>query len=235
MVDSSRFHVPWNKVLLLVVIVVAMVAGYQTLDLRVLAARENGLRQFQQSHPALVYGAAFVIYVLVAGLSLPGATLVTLVIGWYFKFLRGVILVSFASTTGATVAFLLSRYLFRRAIQQRFAAQYETFNRSFERDGPYYLLALRLIPAVPFFVINVVMGLTQIRVWTYWWVSQLGMLAATMVYTYAGSQIPDLQTLADHGLQAAFTGRQLLQITLAFTLLGTIPLAVRAFKKKLRE
>ncbi len=231
--DTSRARGSWKKAAILGLIILVIVAGTQILDLQQLAARENELRQIQRYHPVFAYVAAFLAYVIVAGLSLPGATLVTLAIGWYFKFVRGVILVSFASTTGATVAFLLSRYLFRQPIQQRFAAQYETFNRSFEREGAYYLLALRLIPAVPFFVINVVMGLTRIRVWTYWWVSQLGMLAATIVYTYAGSQIPDLQTLADQGLLAAFTGKQLMQISLAFTLLGAIPLVLRVFRKKL--
>ena len=117
--------------------------------------------------------------------------------GWYFGLAPAVILVSFASTSGATIAFLLSRYLFRDAIQTRFRDQLAKFNQALQREGAFYLFTLRLIPAVPFFVINVVMGLTPIRTLTFWWVSQVGMLAGTIVYVYAGSTIPSLAHLAD--------------------------------------
>lgn len=229
---SSARKGTWKKIALFVVIVGMVVTGYRLLDINQLAQHEAALRQFQADRPVLVYGAAFLVYVIVTGLSLPGAVAMTLAMGWYFKFLHGVILVSFASTTGATVAFLLSRYLFRNAIEQNFAEQFRTFNKAFEREGPFYLFTLRLIPAVPFFVINVVMGLTRIRTWTYWWVSQLGMLAGTMVYTYAGSRIPDLQTLAEQGAKSAFSSSQLAQIFIAFTLLGLFPLIVRIIMKK---
>ncbi|MEO2046136.1 MAG: TVP38/TMEM64 family protein [Pirellulales bacterium] len=232
---STKAGGVWRRILVLGLVVLAVVAGYLTLDLQQLASRENELRQFQDSHPVLVYAVAFLAYVLVAGLSLPGATLLTLILGWYFKFLPTVILVSFASTTGATVAFLLSRYLFRQSLKRKFATQYETFNCSFDQEGSFYLFALRLVPAIPFFVINVGMGLTRIRVWTYWWVSQLGMLAATIVYTYAGAQIPNLQTLADRGVLAAFTGLQMLQFAIAFTLLGLLPLVLRFVSTILRR
>ncbi len=222
----------WKKAALLAIVVGIVVAGYRYIDINQLAEHEASLKQFQTDHPVLVYGAAFLAYVFVTGLSLPGATAMTLIMGWYFQFLRGVILVSFASTTGATIAFLLSRYLFQSAIQKKFTDQLETFNKAFDREGPFYLFTLRLIPAVPFFVINVVMGLTRISTWTYWWVSQLGMLAGTMVYTYAGSRIPDLQTLADQGAKAVFSGTQILQIGIAFTLLGIFPLVVRRIMKK---
>ena len=178
-------------------------------------------------HPILVYGVAFLIYVLVTGLSLPGAAVMTLVMGWYFGFARGVVLVSFASTTGATLAFLLSRYLFRDAIQTRFGERTRSFHDALEREGAFYLFSLRLIPAVPFFVINIVMGLTGLRVWTFWWVSQVGMLAGTMVYVYAGSRVPDLQSLAERGANAVFSPAQLTQMTMAFVLLGIFPIAVK--------
>ena len=158
----------------------------------------------------------------------------SLVIGWYFKLLRGTILVSFASTTGATMAFLLSRYLFRDAIQRKFGERLAVFNEALDREGAFYLFTLRLIPAVPFFVINVVMGLTRISTRTFWWVSQLGMLAGTLVYVYAGSQVPDLQTLAEHGAKAVFSPRQLAQITIAFVLLGVFPIAVKKLVERVR-
>jgi uncharacterized membrane protein YdjX (TVP38/TMEM64 family) len=106
----------------------------------------------------------------------------TLLYGWFFKFVAALLVVSFASTTGTTLAFLLSRYLLRDAIQQKFGERLAGFNGALEREGAFYLFTLRLIPAVPFFVINVVMGLTPIRVWTFWWVSQLGMLPGTCVF-----------------------------------------------------
>lgn len=198
-----------------------------------LARQESQLRSFQQQHPLLVYGIAFLVYVAVTGLSLPGATVLTLVYGWYFGVLRGVLLVSFASTTGATLAFLLSRFLFRDAITRRFGDRLDKFNQALEREGPFFLFTLRLIPAVPFFVINAVMGLTPIRTRTFWWVSQLGMLPGTSVYVYAGSSVPDLQRLADQGLSAVFSPSRLTQIVIAFAVLGIFPLAVRWLGKLL--
>ena len=221
----------WKKVVLLLFVVGTAVVAYtqfgDLLTLENLAREEAMLQSFQRQHPVLVYGAAFFLYVTVTGLSLPGATVLTLTYGWYFGVLRGVVVVSFASTTGATLAFLMSRFLFREAIQRRFGDRLEGFNQALEREGPFYLFTLRLIPAVPFFVINAVMGLTPIRTRTFWWVSQIGMLAGTGVYVYAGSTVPNLQTLADEGINAVFIPGQLTQIVTAFVLLGLFPLAVR--------
>ncbi len=218
------------KIVVGVVLVILIGLAYvnrDSLSLAALAERESQLKEYQQAQPLLVIGAAFVAYVLVTGLSLPGAAFMTLVMGWYFGFARSVGLVSFASTAGATMAFLLSRYLFRDVVQSKFGDRLKTFNEALDREGAFYLFSLRLIPAVPFFVINVVMGLTRIRTWTYWWVSQVGMLAGTAVYCYAGSRVPDLQTLADKGAGAVFTASQLTQITIAFVLLGIFPIAVK--------
>ncbi len=216
-----------------VFLVVAGLAGAvysqfgEALSLEALAAKESQLRQLQQDQPVLVYGGAFLIYVTVTGLSLPGAAALSLVFAWYFGFIRGVVLVSFASTAGATVAFLLSRYLFRDSIQNRFGERLGSFNKSLEREGPFFLFTLRLIPAVPFFVINAVMGLTPIRTRTFWWVSQVGMIPGTLVYMYAGSRVPNLRQLADEGIKSVFTPSQLTQILIAFVLLGVFPLVVR--------
>lgn len=228
----------WKKLLVLAVVLAAIVVAYvqfgDAWTLEGLVARESQLRQFQTQHPLVVYGIAFVIYVAVTGLSLPGAAALTLVYGWYFGLLRGVIVVSFASTAGATLAFLLSRYLFGEAVQNRFGARLPKFNEALRREGPFFLFTLRLIPAVPFFVINLVMGLTPIRALTFCWVSQLGMLAGTTVYVYAGSRVPNLQTLAEHGVQAVLTPSQLTQIIVALGLLGIFPFVVRFLVKKLR-
>lgn len=162
-----------------------------------LAEREATLRQYQQDHPVRVFVLAFLTYVLVTGLSVPGAALMSLFMGWYFRFAQGFILVSFAAAGGATVAFLLSRYFLREPIQRRFGDRLNAFNEALDREGAFYLFTLRLVPVVPFFVINVVMGLTRIRTLTFWWVSQLGMLAGTCVFVYAGSTLPSLAQLAD--------------------------------------
>ena len=197
------------------------------LSLTYLAERELALRQFQADHPLLVYGIAFAVYVTATGLSLPGAAPLTLVYGWYFGWLRGVVLISFASTAGATVAFLMSRYLLRDSVQSKFGHRLVTFNRRLEEEGAFYLFTLRLIPAVPFFVINLVMGLTPIRAMTYWWVSQVGMLPGTIVYVYAGSRVPNLTVLAEDGAAAVFSPGQLIQIAIAFTVLGLFPLVTK--------
>ncbi len=227
----------WKKLALLLLVAVVVGVAYvqfgDVLTLANMAQQESQLRAFQQQHPVLVYGMAFFVYVVVTGLSLPGAAVLTLAYGWYFGILRGVIVVSFASTSGATLAFLLSRFLFRDAIVRRFGDRLDKFNQALEREGPFFLFTLRLIPAVPFFVINAVMGLTPIRTRTFWWVSQLGMLAGTSVYVYAGSSVPDLQSLADNGISAVFSPSQLTQIVIAFVLLGIFPLAVRWLVKLL--
>lgn len=224
----------WKKLVVLGVVVTAAAIGYvqfrDTLTLQYLAEREAALRTFQQEQPWLVYGAAFLIYVAVTGLSLPGATVLTLTCGWFFGFWRGVLLVSFASTTGATVAFLVSRFLLRDSIQQRFGDRLMAFNHALEREGAFYLFMLRLIPAVPFFVINVVMGLTPVRTRTYWWVSQLGMLPGTAAYVYAGSSVPNLTTLAGKGVQGILSP----QLLVAFALLGLMPLVLKKVVQRFR-
>ncbi|TWU22671.1 TVP38/TMEM64 family protein [Bythopirellula polymerisocia] len=219
------------KLVLLIVLASVMGIGYfllrDVLTLEALAEQEARLREFQKRNPSLAYLVVFVAYAAITGISLPGATVLTLVVGWFFGLIRGVLLVSFASTTGATIAFLLSRYLFREVVQNHFGERLAKFNEMLERDGPYYLFTLRLIPAVPFFVINVVMGLTPVKTLTFWWVSQLGMFAGTCVYVYAGSSVPSLQILAEEGIGAVFSGTQLARLGTAFVLLGIFPLAVR--------
>ncbi len=193
------------------------------LTLSALSRRETELRHAIESQPVLAFGVAFSVYVLVTGLSLPGATPLTLVCAWLFGLWRGLVLVSFASTAGATVAFLISRYLFRDALQAKFGERLAGFNAALEREGAFYLFTLRLIPAVPFFVINVVMGLTPIKTGTFWWVSQLGMLPGTAVYVSAGASVPSLRVLADKGVGGLLSP----QLLAAFVVLGLFPLVVK--------
>ncbi|MGF1582450.1 MAG: TVP38/TMEM64 family protein [Gemmataceae bacterium] len=211
---------------LLVLVGVVTIAGSlyyffrDQLSLEYLAQRETELRNFQQAYPVWTFVIAFLIYVAVTGLSLPGAGFMTIVCGWLFRFWVALVLVSFASTTGATVAFLLSRYLFRDVIERKFGDRLKTFHEALRREGAFYLFTLRLIPAVPFFVINAGMGLTKMRVWTFWWVSQLGMLAGTCVYVFAGASIPSL---------SEFEGVESLPwyFWAAFIALGVFPLAAK--------
>lgn len=228
------------KKLLLAVVFVAIAALLywqfgRYLNLQYIATQEAQLRDFQAKSPWLVYGSAFLLYAALTGLSLPGAAALTLLYGWYFGFLPGLILVSFGSTAGATIAFLLSRLLFRETIVQHFGDRLETFNRALATEGPFYLFTLRLIPAVPFFVINAVMGLTPIAVGTFWWVSQLGMLPGTAVYVYAGSSVPSLAKLAEQGVASVFTPAQLSQLVAAFAALGFFPIAVRTLMRNLKR
>jgi uncharacterized membrane protein YdjX (TVP38/TMEM64 family) len=216
----------WKRLLVLAVLVAMagtlFVAFGDELSFGKLAQRETALRQYQETHPVLVLGIAFLFYVLVTGLSLPGATVLSLSYAWFFGFWPAMILVSFASTAGATVAFIMSRHLFRDVINHRFGKQLELFNKALDEEGAFYLFSLRLIPIVPFFVINAVMGLTRLKVGTFWWVSQIGMLPGTVAYVYAGSTVPNLQTLADKGARAVPP-----QLYLAFVILGLLPIALK--------
>lgn len=220
-----------RKLLVVTLVAAAMLIGYsqfgQTLSLENLAVRESQLRTFQSQNPWLVYAAAFLVYVLVAGLSLPFAVGLSLMYGWYFGFGPSLLLVSFASTLGASVAFLLSRYLVGDIIKQRFGDRLKNFNQSLKREGPFYLFTLRLVPVIPFFVINAVMGLTPIRLRTFWWVSQLGMIPGTAAFVWAGSRVPDLSTISEQGIHAVFSPGQLTQLLSAFALIGVLPILVR--------
>ncbi len=200
------------------------------LTLNSLASQELQFRQYKAAHPWLVIVVAFCAYVTVTGLSLPGATAMTLLMAWLFGFWQGLLLVSFASTSGATLAFLLSRYLLKRSVESRFGSKLQSFHKALEQEGAFYLFTLRLIPVVPFFVINVVMGVLPIKLWTYWWVSQLGMLPGTAAYVYAGSSVPSLKVLAESGLRGIVSP----QLLVAFVIVGLLPFVIRIVLKKFR-
>ncbi|RLS80423.1 MAG: TVP38/TMEM64 family protein [Planctomycetota bacterium] len=224
---SPKARQTWGKpVALVVVAVIATIAYWQLgdrLSLDYLAQRESQLRSLQQSAPGLAAVVAIGIYVVVTGLSFPGAAMLTLVFGWYFGFVQGLFIVSVGSTTGATVAFLLSRYFLRDWVQRSMQARLTGINDALEREGAFYLFTLRLIPVVPFFVVNAVMGLTRIRATTFWWVSQIGMLPGTAAYVYAGSTVPSLEVLAKEGAGKVLSW----QLVLGFIILGLFPLAVK--------
>ena len=189
---------------------------YLTLDY--LKASREQFEQLYESSPILVVGSYFLIYVATTALSLPGATILTLAGGALFGLLAGTVIVSFTSTLGATLAMLLARFLLQNWVQSRFGEHLQTINSGIEKEGGFYLFTLRLVPAVPFFVINLGMGLTPIRAITFYWVSQLGMLPGTLVYVNAGSELGKLETLGDI-LSPTLIG--------SFVLLGVFPLLVK--------
>ncbi len=194
--------------LLVFALIAAAIAAFFIFDLRqyfsieYFQAQRATIEAYFQGHPLQTAAIFFAVYVAVAGLSLPGAAILTLVGGAIFGLLWGVLIVSFASSIGATLAFLASRFLLRDWVQARFGDKLKPINEGVAREGAFYLFALRLVPAFPFFVINLVMGLTPIRPLTFYWVSQLGMFAGTVAYVYAGTQLGQFRISA--GLIAAF-------------------------------
>jgi pyruvate/2-oxoglutarate dehydrogenase complex dihydrolipoamide dehydrogenase (E3) component/uncharacterized membrane protein YdjX (TVP38/TMEM64 family) len=194
--------------LIVLVVIAALVAAFFVFDLKQYVTIEYFQSQralieaYFQEHPLPTAAIFFAVYVAVTGLSLPGAAILTLVAGAIFGLLWGVVIVSFASSIGATLAFLAARYLLRDWVQARFGDKLKPVNEGIEREGAFYLFALRLVPAFPFFVINLVMGLTPLKTRTFYWVSQLGMLAGTIAYVYAGTQLGQFRFSA--GLLAAF-------------------------------
>ncbi|HJS36976.1 MAG TPA: FAD-dependent oxidoreductase, partial [Burkholderiales bacterium] len=171
-----------------------------------------------ERYPMQTVGGYFLLYVVVAGLSVPGAVPLTLAGGAVFGLLWGTVIVSFASTLGATLAFLVSRFLLRDAVQARFGAHLRTINEGVAKEGGFYLFTLRLIPAIPFVAINVAMAMTPMRAGTFYWVSQLGMLAGTLVYVNAGTQLAAIQS--PRGILS-------LGVVGAFLLLGFFPLIAK--------
>ena len=208
-------------IVLLVVAAIAVFFGMsldQYLTLDALKESQAKIAAMQARSPWLTALAFFAVYVAVVSLSLPGATIMTLAIGALFGFWYGALLVSFASTIGATLAFLASRYMLRDMVQRRFGDKLKGINEGMAKDGALYLFLLRLMPIFPFFLINLLMGLTHIRTATFYWVSQLGMLAGTLVYVNAGTQLARIDSLSGIFSPA---------VLLSFALLGVFPLVAK--------
>lgn len=216
------------KKIIIVVVIVGVVFGFFAFDLHHLLTLENikarqaEFLQWRDKSPFMVSLSFFAIYVLVTALSLPGATIMTLAGGGFFGLAWGFVLISFASSIGATLAFLVSRYLLREWVQKRFGDRLEAINKGVEQEGALYLFSLRLVPIFPFFLINILMGLTPIKTFTYYWVSQVGMLAGTLVYINAGTQLAHIE-----GLKGIVSPGLLL----SFTLLGVFPIIAKKFNQ----
>jgi pyruvate/2-oxoglutarate dehydrogenase complex dihydrolipoamide dehydrogenase (E3) component/uncharacterized membrane protein YdjX (TVP38/TMEM64 family) len=215
--------VTFKKIGLVLLLALGVVAFFaldlgRFLSLDYVKGAQDRFAELYAQHPAAVLGSYFGIYVLVTALSLPGAVIMTLAGGAIFGLLVGTLVVSFASSLGATLAMLAARYLLREGVQSRFGARLADIDKGIAREGAFYLFTLRLVPLFPFFVINLLMGLTKMKAATFYWVSQLGMLAGTVVYVNAGTQlarIDSLQGILSPGL------------LLSFALLGIFPLIAK--------
>lgn len=214
-----------GKKIVLVLAILLIVAAYFYFDLGSYITFENlkkqqevlvGYTQENLFLAILVYG---LLYIVTVAFGFPGAAILTLAAGAIFGLLFGTILVSFASTIGASLNFLISRYLLRESVQKKFSEKLKAINRGIKEDGAFYLFTLRMVPIFPFFLINLLMGLTEISLLTFFVVSQIGMLMGTIVYVNAGTQLAKIASPKD-----IFS----IELLLSFVLLGVLPLITKA-------
>ena len=213
-----------SRKLLLILVLAVLVGVFFAFDLGrffsldYVKSQQAMIESYRAAQPWVTAGSFFAVYVAVTGLSLPGAAIMTLAAGAIFGVVWGTVIVSFASTLGATLAFLVSRFVLRDWVQGKFGDKLKAINHGIAKEGGFYLFTLRLIPIFPFFVINLVMGLTPIRTWTFYWVSQIGMVAGTLVYVNAGTQLAQINSLK--GILSP-------ELLASFALLGIFPLLAR--------
>jgi len=220
-----------TKIGLLILIILAVIAFFlfdiqQYAKLDYIKAEQQNIFEYYKQNVFFIMVLFVFLYILVTALSLPVATVLTLLGGALFGFSSGLIIVSFASTIGATLAFLMARFLAQDYVQKNYENQLSKINKKFESEGAFYLFALRLVPVFPFFIINVVMALMPIKTWTFYWISQLGMLPGTIVYVYAGTQLAQIETFSD------ITSSSML---IVFTLLGLFPLIAKNLVQLIRK
>lgn len=217
-------------VLVLLLVATAMAAWQMHitdyLNLEFIRTQQVSIKSYYSEHPLVTVGLFFVAYVSVAALSLPGAAVMTLLGGALLGFWQGLIAVSFASTIGATLAFLLARFLLKDWIQGRYQRQLVTLNEGFIKEGAFYLFALRLIPVFPFFLVNILTGVMPIKTRHFYGASQLGMLPGTAVYVYAGTELGKIQSLSDIASPSLLA---------AFIVLGAFPLIAKKIVAALRS
>lgn len=215
-----------RKQIIILICLALLIAAFFLFDLGrffsldYLKSQHANLTTYREANPVLSVVVFFLIYVAVTGLSLPGAAVLTLAGGAIFGFFTGSILVSLASTLGATIAFLAARFLFRDTVQSKFGSNLQSINNGVEKDGAFYLFTLRLIPAVPFFAVNTLMGLTPIKTIVYSLVSWIGMLPGTLAYVNAGTQLSKIDSLG--GLLSP-------GLLLSFVIIGLLPLVAKKF------
>lgn len=191
----------------------------QLLTLESIKSSQNRIAEWRDTQPLLVGVGFLLIYVAVTALSLPGAAVMTLAAGAFFGLFWGTVIVSFASTIGATLAFLVARFVLRESVQSKFGDRLKAINEGVAKEGAFYLFTMRLVPLFPFFLINLLMGLTPIRTLTFYWVSQVGMLAGTLVYVNAGTQLAQIDSLS--GILSP-------ALLLSFAALGVFPIVAKS-------
>lgn len=210
--------------LTLLAVIAALIAFFfifdlqQYLTLDALKAQREALESYRSAHPGRAIAVFATVYIAVTALSLPGATVLTLAGGALFGMYWGTLIVSFASSIGATLAFLAARFLFRDTIKSRFGPHLKVIDEGFEREGAFYLFSLRLVPIFPFFIINLATGVTSFSVWTFYCISQIGMLPVTLLYVNAGIQLAKIQSLS--GILSP-------ALLASFVLLGLFPLLAK--------
>jgi uncharacterized membrane protein YdjX (TVP38/TMEM64 family) len=225
-VAATRKVAVFRWLALLSVVPVGCIALYllrDELSPQRLAEHDATVRQFCSDYPLVTVLAAFFGYTIATSLSVPAAALMAMALGWLFGLPIAIVIVSIGSTLGAISAFLASRWLLRDAVRIRFEEPLREIETVLERDGAFYLFLLRLIPVIPFCVINIVMGLTPIRLRSFWWISQLGMLPGSVLFVAAGASVPTLKVLFEQGV----TGILTLKVLAVFSTLGLLPLVAR--------
>ncbi len=212
------------KKIVLLAVIIAVIAIFRLFDLgqyltlSYVKESQAGFMALYEEHKIVVISLYMAIYIVVTALSLPGATVLTLAGGGIFGLLAGFVIVSFASTTGAAIACVVSRYLLSGWVQNKFSDKLRAINEGVEKEGAFYLFTMRLIPAFPFFVINLVMGLTKMPIFTFYWVSQLGMIPGTIVYVNAGKELSKIESLS--GILSP-------GLIISFALLGLFPIVTK--------
>jgi uncharacterized membrane protein YdjX (TVP38/TMEM64 family) len=230
MSDNKKSYI---QKIIIVLVIVGLIIAFKVFNLGeylTLSYIKESQAKFQvlySENRGAVIAGYMVIYILVTSLSLPGAAIMTLAAGALFGLVVGTIVVSFASTIGATLACFVSRFILRDWIQGKFGEKLKTINEGIEKEGSFYLFTLRLIPIFPFWLINLVMGLTKMPLRTFYWVSQLGMFAGTIVYVNAGKELGKIESLS--GILSP-------TLILSFVLLGLFPIITKKllgiYKKK---
>ena len=210
------------SILIAIVVAIRLSGADSYLTVENLSRHKEALAQFINARYALSALVYMMAYLVSVAFSVPGATVLTLAGGFLFHLFPGIVYVNVGATLGATFAFLFSRYILGDAIQARHSAQLEKFNRELDENGHLYLLTVRFIPVFPFFLINILSGLTKIPLWTYVWTTSVGILPGSLVYTFAGSQLGTINSVRD-----LFGGR----ILIAFLLLAALTLIPLVLKK----
>lgn len=197
----------------------------QYLTLEYIKASQVHLQELYAENPLPVVGVYMAIYIMVTALSLPGAVIMTLAGGALFGVMAGSVIVSFASTIGATIACFVARFILRDWVQGRFADRLGVINKGIDQEGGFYLFTLRLVPVFPFFVINLVLGMTRLSLWKFYWISQLGMLPGTIVFVNAGKELGKIDSVA--GILSP-------GLLVSFVIIGLFPITVKKIMAKVK-